>query len=274
MSRHQHASVATIVRPQTTRLSESVCGLQLHPHGVYYSDPKPQAVADTQKAGRAVHLQTKNAPTSAYPAFFPPVSFEHQKPSRRVVSDHIDHGDIPESNNRGRRLSCKSAISNDDPLPLLMSLVQFFIPSVQIFSLSDVIPFYIQLQASSESLQHFLQRSSSPSLSSKLARKSSHQSTAPHAQPIVRVILQRHVSGIIESVRITRTFTIGEATVRTLPSDTSRGSNVLKRPEDGKETLDFQGEIKCADGMTVGGFSAGRLVVKVSPSHIVPRKKV
>ncbi|EIM85915.1 uncharacterized protein STEHIDRAFT_80011 [Stereum hirsutum FP-91666 SS1] len=138
----------------------------------------------------------------------------------------------------------------------------FFIPSAQIYSLSDTIPFYVQLQAPSESLHHFLQPSSSSSLSSKLTRRSSHQSTDPHTQPIVRVILQRHVIGIIDSVRITRTFTIGEATIRVLPSDTSSRANVLRRPDDGKETLDYQGEIKCIDSMTVGGFTAERLVVK------------
>lgn len=80
--------------------------------------------------------------------------------------------------------------------------------------------------------------------------------------------------GIIDSVRITRTFTIGEATIRALPSDTSSRANVLRRPDDGKETLDYQGEIKCIDSMTVGGFTAERLVVKVSPSNVLRRKKV
>lgn len=143
---------------------------------------------------------------------------------------------------------------------------------MQIYSLSDAIPFYIQLQAPPESLQHFLQPPTSASLSSKLTRKSSHQSTAPHAQPVVRVILQRHVSGIIDNVRITRTFTIGEATVRASSCDTSSRANVLKRPDDGKETLDYEGEIKCCDRATVGGFSAGRLVVKVSLLNVPPRR--
>lgn len=83
----------------------------------------------------------------------------------------------------------------------------------------------------------------------------------------MRVVLQRHVVAVVDFQKITRTFTIGEATVQPLPRDVANKSNVLRRPDDGYETLNYEGEVRCSSDVQVGGFGMGQLVVKVSLLH-------
>ena len=74
---------------------------------------------------------------------------------------------------------------------------------------------------------------------------------------------------------VVRSYTIGEGELRALPPRLTPLSPA-SRPQmwlDGEESLEYEGELRCAPNVTVGGFSAGKLVVSdfivlaASPAH-------
>ncbi|KZT28393.1 hypothetical protein NEOLEDRAFT_1154611 [Neolentinus lepideus HHB14362 ss-1] len=133
-----------------------------------------------------------------------------------------------------------------------------FIPSVQIYSLSDTIPFYVQLRGPPPTLRAFLQPAPPPlpstpfdfpSLPSLIPAKSD-----PTQMPTVRVFLYRQVTVAVRGQKAWRTAVLGEGKLR----------RVVRYEEDGQSqcSLDWDGEVRCKEDVAVGGFRVGPLVVK------------
>ncbi|KDQ62638.1 hypothetical protein JAAARDRAFT_121787 [Jaapia argillacea MUCL 33604] len=124
-----------------------------------------------------------------------------------------------------------------------------FIPAVQIYAISDTIPFFLQLRAPKESLQAFM----CPTPSEKITPK-----MRAVGKPTVRVFLFRQVTAEVRKQKAWRICVIGEGELRPLPPEESAHSPYQLADE----CLDWEGEVKCDESVTVGGFKIGPLVVK------------
>ena len=174
---------------------------------------------------------------------------------------------------------------------------QLFIPAVQIYSVSDTIPFHLQIRGSTKSLRTFLSSPLAPvsppshrlGLGLRSSRLSSHSSTSStsyssasrfsvfgglpqstiaqmeKAQPVVRVYILRQVTAVVNFQKAWRSTVIGEGQLWPLQhgdmddSLTSDDDLSLK----GTDALDWEGEVRCNDDIDVGSFAAGDLIVKV-----------
>jgi len=126
-----------------------------------------------------------------------------------------------------------------------------YIPSAQIYAVSDVIPFHVQLCASVSSLRS-LHRPSEPENSS---RKNSFRL---QERPIVRVFLMRQVVATAYGHKARRNLVIGEGELRPLPPLEIDAPSV----KDGLDSLDWEGEVRCDESVTVGAFNVGELSMK------------
>lgn len=97
-----------------------------------------------------------------------------------------------------------------------------------------------------------------PSALSTLLRKQ-RTPAKPPAQPTVRIYISRQITAADHGYSLQRSFKIGEATLRSLPPD----ADLADRPYDGSASLEYEGELRCAENVTVGSFAMGQLSVKV-----------
>ena len=126
---------------------------------------------------------------------------------------------------------------------------QLFVPAVQIYAISDVIPFHVQLRAPVQSLNALIIGPPAASSSTKASRSDSTTKDKGHG--FIRVFLLRQIIVCVHGQRAWRTCTIGEGALRLLPSND-------------EQTMDWEGEVKCEEGsVDAGGFNTGNLVVKV-----------
>lgn len=149
----------------------------------------------------------------------------------------------------------------------LNPLFQFLIPSVQTFGLSDSIPFHIQLVAPLSVLRHFVppmpdpSSSSSDSLSSSPTQKIKSVSTVPTVpQPSLRVFLARQISVEVNGRHTWRNSILGEGTTRPVAP---HASSTCERHAAEDVSADWEGEVRCRDDVTCGGFDIKGLIVKV-----------
>jgi hypothetical protein len=79
----------------------------------------------------------------------------------------------------------------------------------------------------------------------------------------LRIFLSREITVEVFGQRTTRTTVLGEATFRALPPVTLQKTTTTLRDE--SEVLDWEGEVRCAEDISTGGFFTETLVVRVSP---------
>lgn len=75
------------------------------------------------------------------------------------------------------------------------------------------------------------------------------------AKPSIRVFLLRQICARVHGQRAWRNVVLGEGKLSL--AETQLGSEA-------EGTMDWEGEVRCKDDVTVGGFNAGTLIVKVS----------
>ncbi|ETW81855.1 hypothetical protein HETIRDRAFT_36931, partial [Heterobasidion irregulare TC 32-1] len=132
-----------------------------------------------------------------------------------------------------------------------------FVPEVQIYAITDTVPFFLQLSAPLSSLDAFLHPT--PPTTSRLGRTKSFD---PAARPALRVSLVRQVATSVRGESAIRTLVLGEGILRELPPAAPTGSNPLRAPAEGCEALNWEGEVRCRKDVKNGGFNATGLVVK------------
>jgi hypothetical protein len=150
-------------------------------------------------------------------------------------------------------LVCNSVLIHESAFT---NTIQLFIPAVRVFAFTDTIPFHLQLRAPVASLRAFL----NPTF---VTRANGKQAPRPPrvtgTAPVVRVFLYRQIIVEVRGQRVWRYCVLGEGKLRAVPPSES--------PDDaGFATLDWEGEVSCTDNEKVGGvggFNAGKLVVKV-----------
>ncbi|KAI0315894.1 hypothetical protein OF83DRAFT_1084650 [Amylostereum chailletii] len=131
-----------------------------------------------------------------------------------------------------------------------------FIPAVQIYAIQDTIPFFLQLRAPTTSLQAFFR----PTPTGSALRRWRSTGEASKA-PTMRVYLKRQVVANTGGHRSVRSHTIGEGVLCPLPPSAVGGVPPLHRPGDGIDSVEYEGELQCTPDVSVGGFSAGKLLV-------------
>ncbi|PSR78170.1 hypothetical protein PHLCEN_2v7502 [Hermanssonia centrifuga] len=190
------------------------------------------------------------------------------------------------------RQVCSIMESRDKSIPSIDC--HLFIPAVQIYSVSDKISVHLQLRAPPRSLRAFLNPavpSSQPKLSlslrstrsSTLSAKSwstsSASSSSAHTRsppmllsalpfsspsratnPTVRVFLMRQISTNVNGQRAWRNNVIGEGELWPLQHPSLDSEDCMH--EDEQSALDWEGEVKCDEDVSIGGFVAGRIMVK------------
>ncbi|KDQ62637.1 hypothetical protein JAAARDRAFT_189931 [Jaapia argillacea MUCL 33604] len=124
-----------------------------------------------------------------------------------------------------------------------------FIPAIQIYAISDTIPFFLQLRAPKESLQAFMR----PTPSEKIT-----PGVRAGGKPTVRVFLYRQITAEVRKKKARKICVIGEGELRPLPPEESAQSPCHLADE----SLDWEGEVKCDESVTIGGFKIGPLVVE------------
>jgi hypothetical protein len=122
---------------------------------------------------------------------------------------------------------------------------------VQIFGLADTIPFHLRLCAPLPSLRAFFPRA------------------AAAASPVMRVYLLRRIAIEVRGQRAWRDCILGEGGMRPVPPSATPDPP----GHDSLEMLDWQGQVRCTEGVDAGSFHAGRVIVKVwvfcsNPFHI------
>ncbi|KAK0467041.1 uncharacterized protein EV420DRAFT_662014 [Desarmillaria tabescens] len=121
---------------------------------------------------------------------------------------------------------------------LLPIQCNFFVPSVQAFSFSDVIPFHIQLSGPLFSLlMLFPQRST-------------------EYEPSISVTMHRQIIIEIQGRKSQKNQEIGVGTMWPIPPPPSQCDR------DEEKSIDWGGEIRCKPTVKVGGFAASGLSVK------------
>ncbi|KAI0040044.1 hypothetical protein FA95DRAFT_1503395 [Auriscalpium vulgare] len=150
-----------------------------------------------------------------------------------------------------------SSMSAKDDIELKEINCHLFIPAIQSYALTDVIPFYLHLRAPPESLHSFLYTTvpSSPKLKQLRSLDFS-------ARPSVRVYLLRQVNATVREEQSTWSTIIGEGTLRFIPPADATSSSPLRPPSDGCETLDWEGEVKANPDVKAGTFKVGKFSVQ------------
>ncbi|KAK0469272.1 uncharacterized protein EV420DRAFT_1258801 [Desarmillaria tabescens] len=121
-----------------------------------------------------------------------------------------------------------------------------FVPSVQTFAISDIIPFHVQLSGPLTSLRKLF-------------------STLPSSlgvQNVLSISIRRQISVIVRGIRSYQTTKIGEGKIRSVPPYPKGCRYPCSESTSQDDHLDWEGEVKCTSNVTVGGFSAAGASVK------------
>ncbi|KAH7927814.1 hypothetical protein BV22DRAFT_1060343 [Leucogyrophana mollusca] len=125
-----------------------------------------------------------------------------------------------------------------------------FVPAVQVYALSDTIPVHLQLRAPRPSLAPFLEPSRCSSESSSTAGGIS-----------ISIYLLRQIVIQAHGTKIASSRILGEGKIR--PSSGSSGdSHAFHKLGDGLDSLDWDGEVRCSEDVTIASFSTSQLVMK------------
>lgn len=140
--------------------------------------------------------------------------------------------------------------------------MQLFVPGGRIYGLKDRIPFHLQLSGKTCSLQHLF----SEARLDRITSIDSHNTAASDrpaqksSKPLIRVYILRQTS-VAGSRDAWKNSIISEGTLWPTPPDLCPCCSYDGVCSEGH--VDWEGELQC-EGVTVGGFSAANVTVKVS----------
>ncbi|KAF9220885.1 hypothetical protein BS17DRAFT_786128 [Gyrodon lividus] len=134
-----------------------------------------------------------------------------------------------------------------DPVQCLL-----FIPSVQIYALSDAIPFHLQIRGSPASLVPFLEHSQTGGVTSDSG-----------GGVAVRVYLLRQTGIRMYEQSLSSSRVLGEGEMEPSQSLPSKHHTFQRHPlGEGLDSLDWDGELRCSEDATVASFITSQLHVK------------
>lgn len=132
--------------------------------------------------------------------------------------------------------------------------------------MKDAIPFHLQLSGKTCSLQHLfsearLDRITSIDSHNTAASDRPPQKSSGISKPLIRVYILRQTS-VAGSRDAWKNSVISEGTLWPIPPDLCPCCSSDGVCSEGH--VDWEGELQCDKGVTVGGFSAANVTVKVS----------
>ncbi|KAI0784763.1 hypothetical protein C8Q75DRAFT_723772 [Abortiporus biennis] len=140
-----------------------------------------------------------------------------------------------------------------------------FIPSVLIYAVNDTIPFHLQISGSPDALQAFFSPPPPPSPKRSprisellLPGSSSFNKSNRHSYSSIRVYLVRQVIVIVDGFKTWDEVVIGEGKIWSIPLPHQQEDD----SDEGVGVLNFEGVVKCDEGISVGGFSSQDMIVK------------
>ncbi|PPQ92850.1 hypothetical protein CVT25_004338 [Psilocybe cyanescens] len=132
-----------------------------------------------------------------------------------------------------------------------------FVPGARIYGLKDTIPFHVQLSGNVCALREIfsvqLDRVLSVDSYNTVASKKS-----PADKPLLKVSLLRQVSVTMKGLKSFKNTIIGEGSIWPIPPDLS--ACTLGTCREGH--VDWEGELRCSEDITAGGFDASSVHVK------------
>ncbi|KIK98787.1 hypothetical protein PAXRUDRAFT_133477 [Paxillus rubicundulus Ve08.2h10] len=151
-----------------------------------------------------------------------------------------------------------SKVSTLDPIQCLL-----FIPSVQVYALSDTIPFHLQIRGSPASLVPFLEQIQTSGVPSHLG-----------GGVTIRVYLLRQTGIKIHERSLASSRVLGEGEMEPSHALPSKHHVLQRHPlGEGLDSLDWEGEIRCSDNAAVPSFVTSQLYVKdLITISITPRQ--
>ncbi|KAH7927815.1 hypothetical protein BV22DRAFT_1118028 [Leucogyrophana mollusca] len=126
-----------------------------------------------------------------------------------------------------------------------------FIPAIQVYALTDTIPFHLQLRAPRPSMISFLgqpQYSKTPS-----------GSAGTGAGTAIRVYLLRQTTIKLYESTTTTSRVLGEGKLR---ASQTKSPCCGEPAKDGLDALDWEGEIRCSEDVTIASFATSQAIVK------------
>ncbi|KAJ6582954.1 hypothetical protein DFH09DRAFT_1437511 [Mycena vulgaris] len=123
-----------------------------------------------------------------------------------------------------------------------------FVLSARVFRISDPIPLHLQVSGPAASLREMFRRG---------PKAFTHALHTTGDSPI-QVYILRRITMRVGDRHARRSIVLGEGTLRALPPAFHEGVDA------GAQTLSWEGEARCIDAATVGGFEAGLISVKDS----------
>jgi len=138
-----------------------------------------------------------------------------------------------------------------------------FVPAGRIYGLTDTIPFHIQLAGYSCTLRDLFSESALldrvVSVNSDITVASKR---APKTKPLLRVYLLRQISVAMKGESSWKNTALGEGTISPMPPESTCCWSSTGPCQEGH--IDWGGEVRCGSDITVGGFNAANVQVKVS----------
>lgn len=136
--------------------------------------------------------------------------------------------------------------------------------------MTDTIPFHIQLAGSTCTLSDLFSASNLDRVTSLDSQNTVVSNKSTPTKPLLRVYILRQISVTTQGQNVWRNVVLREGTVNPLPPHLSSCCTTTQGCRDGH--VDWEGELKAAEenDITVGGFNAANVHVKVSHSKLRP----
>ncbi|KZV73657.1 hypothetical protein PENSPDRAFT_749894 [Peniophora sp. CONT] len=144
---------------------------------------------------------------------------------------------------------------------------ELFTPSVRVFTIRDMIPFFLQLRGQSSSM-FILYASGNQQREEGWAQRLRRMAQNTQTAPRITVSIERQVVVISSTgARVARSYTIGTGSLRPVPP-----GYVPSDLEEGVLTVDYEGEVQFVPKLSVPSFDMGILrildfvVLSIEPS--------
>ncbi|KAH7909825.1 hypothetical protein BJ138DRAFT_184077 [Hygrophoropsis aurantiaca] len=154
-----------------------------------------------------------------------------------------------------------NSVSSSDIIPIQCSVssassksfdtylfLQLFIPAIQVYALSDTIPFHLQIRAPLTSLLSFFGQSKYSKFS---------PDTTGTGGASIRVYLLRQTKVNLYEATMSTSRVLGEGKLKLSQPNCS-----LSQANNDFEILDWDGEVRCTENVTTASFATSQLVAK------------
>ena len=145
---------------------------------------------------------------------------------------------------------------------------KLFVPAGRIYGLTDTIKFHIQLTGPSCSLYTLFSETYLDHVTAADSKNSVIKKKSKNQKPLIHVNLLRQISVTLHGLDSWSDSILGEGTIWPIPPDLSSSCDATCQSSQCRRVgnIDWDGEVRCRSDVTVGGFNAANVHVKVGIS--------